>query len=455
MNRFLILFILCPFLTSAVDLAGTWQGRVTLLVYGADVRLVMHFSKDSIDDTWACVVDVPDQGMKAEDVDVEMEGDSLTLRFFTFGGSYVARYNADSMAFLGQFKQSGFRLPMKMVKGDADDMLYVRPQKPKKPYPYYEEEVTIKNPASGFTLAGTFTRPSAKGKYPVAILISGSGAQDRDESLMGHKPFLILADYLTRRGFAVLRCDDRGTGKSTGDFWGNSADYAGDAGSQVEYLKTRKDVDKKRIGLIGHSEGGIVAPLVAADRKDIAFIVMLAGPSMDLFDILLEQQVLINKADGKSDAYIQDELNTNKQIYAYVRQSPDSASAADSIDAFLRSKNQKDYEIATALRQVDSRWMRFYINYDPVATLQKVKCPVLALNGEKDVQVPAEKNIAGIERGLKAGGNKDYKTYILPGQNHLFQVCKKCTVSEYVQLEETMSPKVLEIIGDWLTERMF
>ena len=244
---------------------------MVVLFFSQDLRLVFHFGRDSADQTLTGSLEVPDQQIKKMDLDVEANGDSLFLSIPEISGEYVGKYNPDSAAFFGILKQSGIKFPLKLVKGDANDLVYNRPQKPKKPYPYKEEEVVIDNKASNLTLAGTFTRPEGKGKFPAVILITGSGPEDRDETVFGHKPFLILADYLTRKGFAVLRCDDRGTAKSTGDFAGTTADYASDVDVQIDYLKTRKDVDPKKIGLLGHSEGGIIAPLSAAPRKDVAF----------------------------------------------------------------------------------------------------------------------------------------------------------------------------------------
>jgi pimeloyl-ACP methyl ester carboxylesterase len=431
---------------------GTWQSRLFVPGYNQDVRLVMHFSRDSSSGDLVATMDVPDQQLKDLDMDAEARGDSLILDFSRFPGQFKGRLHADSLYYDGIYTMQGFRLSMKLVKGEADDLVYYRPQKPQRPYPYYEEEVSIKNKQAGLTLAGTFTRPKEPGKYPAVVFITGSGPEDRDETLFGHKPFLLLADALTRKGFAVLRCDDRGTGKSTGDFAGTSADYAGDVKAQLEYLEKRKDVDLKRIGLLGHSEGGLIAPLVAADEDDVAFLVLLAGPGMNLFDLLLMQDSLVLAAEGYSEPYIRDEMVKNKQLFDYVFHSPDSATAADSIDAFLLARRAPDYEIAQTLRQVDSRWMRYLATYDPAETLRKVRCPVLAVNGSRDIQVPAEENIARIREALEAGGNKNFHTEILPGLNHMFQRCKKCTITEYGLLDETFSPDALKVIEDWMVK---
>jgi len=436
----------------AQELEGTWQGRLKILLFGQDVRFVIHFVRDSIDHTYTGIVDIPDQKEKNVDVDVEVREDSLFLSFPTFNGDYAAKYNPDSAAYLGIFKQLGAKLNFKLVKGDADDLVYYRPQKPKKPYPYHEEEVMIENKQANLLLAGTFTRPEKKGKYPAVILITGSGPENRDETVFGHKPFLVLADYLTRKGFAVLRCDDRGTAKSTGDYAGTSADYATDVVAQLEYLKTRKDVDAKRTGLLGHSEGGLIAPLVAAHRNDVAFVALWAGPAIDMYELLLIQDSLVLASEEASATTIRQSVERNKKIFEFIINTPDSAAAADSIDKYLSAAHTSDQEIASTLRLVDGRWMRWFIGFDPRENLGKLLCPVLAINGGKDVQVPAEINISSIRETLTRSGNKNFKAEVLPGLNHLFQKCKKCSVAEYVNIDETINPVALQVTGDWLEE---
>ena len=320
-----------------------------------------------------------------------------------------------------------------------------------RPYPYYDEEVKVFNVKGGDTLAGTFTKPNAKGKYPVAILITGSGPEDRNESVFGHKPFLVLADYLTRKGFAVLRCDDRGTAKSTGNFaTATSADFATDVEAQIDYLKKRKDVDTKRIGLIGHSEGGVVAPLVASKRNDVAFIVMMAGVGVGMFDNLYIQDSLVAASMGYSKEGLQNYLYQQKTMFGFITSSKDSSTAANKLYQYLSGSGASDQIVNAAIKQLCSPWMRWFIGYDPAEHLKKVQCPVLAINGEKDVQVPAELNITAIEKTLREIGNKNFRTEILPGLNHLFQHCNKCTVSEYREIEETINPEVLKYIGEWL-----
>jgi pimeloyl-ACP methyl ester carboxylesterase len=397
-------------------------------------------------------MDSPDQSAKRMEVDeMEVIGDTLNFEMSDPPVSYSGVYNKDSAAYLGNFKQGYFKIPLKLVKGDADDLLYHRPQKPVKPYPYTEEEVTVENKNAHVTLAGTFTKPNGKGKFPVAIMITGSGPEDRDETVFAHHPFLVIADYLTRKGYAVLRCDDRGTAKSTGDFGSASPpDFASDAEAQLDYLLTRKDIDKKRIGLIGHSEGGIIAPIVAAHRKDISFIVLMAAPGMNMFDLLILQDSVISVAEKMSAEKINKSLARNRKLFEIIRTEKDSASAADAIDKYLTSVKTSDKEILIALRQLGTPWMRWYLNFNPQDNLKKISCDALVINGEKDVQVPPVPNVDSVSAAIHLSACKNMKAEILPQLNHLFQKCVKCTVGEYPNIDETINPLALETIGNWM-----
>lgn len=431
------------------ELAGTWQGRIEF--FGKDIRAVFHFKQEE-DKTFSGTTDSPDQGAKGIVIDeIEVKGDSLLFDISANNSTYSGKYFPDSAAFIGMLKQSGFKIPLKLIKGDADDLLYKRSQKLTRPFPYSEEEVIIINKKEGDTLAGTFTKPFGKGKFSAVILISGSGPEDRDETVFAHKPFLVLSDYLTRKGFAVLRCDDRGTGKSTGNYAACTPDnFSNDVEAQLDFLLSRKDVDKKRIGLIGHSEGGIIAPMVAAKRNDVAFIVLLAGVAVDFFENLLVQDSLVATSDGYSGESLQKYLAQQKHYFSIIQTAKDSAAAADSLYLILSEKKVSDKIINSSIKQLCSSWMRWYIGYDPRVNLKKLHCAVLAINGEKDIQVPAVLNISAMEQTLTASGNKNFKTEILPGLNHLFQQCKKCSVQEYVLIEETINTSALSAIGDWM-----
>ncbi|MFM2135988.1 MAG: hypothetical protein RL021_1388, partial [Bacteroidota bacterium] len=397
--------VLFVFATSgrAQDFSGTWQGRLRFMK--ADIRLVLRLDKDSLGN-WSGTLQSPEQSKTAYAVDeLKVIGDTLSFDVFEMETAYTGVFNADSNAVIGRFEQRGFKLPMKLLKGEDSDLLYTRPQRPRPPYPYHVEEVRIVNSLGGDTLAGTLTRPSSKGKYPAVVLITGSGPEDRDETVFAHKPFLLLADHLTRMGYAVLRCDDRGAGASTGDFSkATPDDFASDITAQVKYLRKRKDIDRRSIGLLGHSEGGIIAPMVAVDDKRIAFVILLAAPAMDLFELLLEQAVLAAKADGTKQKDIDERVNRNRRLFEILKNSSDSSDAQQRIVSYLDSLQASDAEIERSLKTVCTPWMRWYVGYDPTENLKKLRCPVLAINGEKDVQVPAKSNLPRIEEALKKGG---------------------------------------------------
>jgi pimeloyl-ACP methyl ester carboxylesterase len=323
--------------------------------------------------------------------------------------------------------------------------------------------VAFDNPAAdGVRLAGTLTLPGGKGPFACALLITGSGPEDRDEAVFGHRPFLVLADHLTRNGIAVLRLDDRGVGGSTGRFAGaTSDDFASDAAAAVGYLRTRKEIDPKRIGLIGHSEGGLIAPIVVTRTKGVAFVVLMAGPGIPGDSTLILQSAALRRSIGVDDAALQAEMAVSRRLYARLV-AGDSLGAAREGQALVRMQiaalsdaqraaiGDPDSVGAAVVRQLNSPWMRFFIGYDPRPALQKVRCPVLAINGEKDLQVLPKENLTAIQAAFAAGGNRDVTVKELPGLNHLFQTCRLCTVAEYGQLEETMAPVALDEMTRWI-----
>src|SRR5262249_4567618 len=328
------------------------------------------------------------------------------------------------------------------------------------------EEVAYENSAAKIKLAGTLTLPRTDGPVPAVLLITGSGAQDRDESLLGHKPFLVLADYLTRRGIAVLRVDDRGVGGSTGKVSESTTDdFTGDVLAGVAFLKGHREIDKGRIGLCGHSEGALVAPLAASRSDDVAFIVMLAGTGVPGEEVIFRQQELIARAQGVDGLALAAARGSQEQIFKIMREQPDLAQAEEQIRkvvaeqiaaAAAAAPDSKDALEAQANAQVKALftpWYRFFLTYDPRPALRKVRCPVLALIGEKDLQVDPRQNLEPIEMALKEGGNRDYTAKELQGLNHLFQHCQTGSPAEYGKIDETFSPEALKLVGDWIVER--
>jgi pimeloyl-ACP methyl ester carboxylesterase len=431
------------------EVAGDWLG--TLNLGAIKLRVVFHITSTA--NGLKATMDSPDQNATGLPISsVQLSGASLKLDSEKLHGEYSGTVSPDLTSVDGTWMQGGASAPLvlKRAKSAAEWQRPPRPQEPSRPYPYRDEDVVYANTAAGNELAATLTIPSGKGPFPAVVLITGSGPQDRDESLMGHKPFLVLADYLTRRGIAVLRADDRGVGKSTGNFEAaTTADFATDAEAGIAYLKTRQELDLHRIGLIGHSEGGIIAPMVAARNRDVAFIVMMAGSGVPGDEIIVAQSQLIAEAMGQSHEDAQKVSATQRSLLTIVKQSKDDASLEKQLHQRL-VLDMAEPQIGAAVKQLSSPWMRYFIAYDPAPALTKVKCPVLALNGEKDLQVPPKQNLPAIRKALEAGDNKNFETDELPGLNHLFQTAKTGSPGEYAQIDETIAPLALQKIADWI-----
>ncbi|GAG67623.1 unnamed protein product [marine sediment metagenome] len=390
---------------------------------------------------------------------------TLRLEVKSAGVVFEGKVGEDFLVIEGEWKQSGGVFPLTLKRVDkAVEML--RPQVPKKPYPYIEEELVYENKEAGITLAGTLTLPPGKGPSPVVLLISGSGPQDRNETIYNHRPFLILADYLTCQGIAVLRVDDRGVGKSTGDFsQATSEDFASDVLAGIEYLKTRKEINPNQIGLIGHSEGGLIAPMVAVKSPDVAFIILMAGTGLTGEEILYLQGALIYRAMGVSEEDIIKNRQFNEKIFSLIKEEKDEKNIEEKLRQMFMADwaelNEEEKSrigdpevfLKAQLQSLLSPWLKFFLAYDPKPTLSKVKCPVLAINGEKDLQVPPKENLSAIKEALVAGGNKNFTVKELPGLNHLFQTAQTGLHSEYAKIEETISPNALKLIGDWVFEQ--
>lgn len=456
------LFFKAPPLTGEEEI---FEG--TLKVGGIEIRLVFHLFKQK-DGTYLGTMDSPDQGAKDIPLDeVSVKDDIVRLEYKAAKMVYEGKRDKDGKEITGELIQGQkFPLTLKKVAKAKETR---RPQTPLKPYPYEEIEVAYENKKGGIKLAGALTVPKSKGPFPAVLLITGSGAQDRDETIFGHKMFLVLADYLTRKGVAVLRVDDRGVGGSTGKTSeSTSADFADDVLAGVEFLKGRKEINAAQIGLMGHSEGGIIAPLVASRSKGIAFIVLLAGTGLPGDEILYLQGAAILKVAGADADQLAKQKALQERMFALVRQEKDNAVAEKKLRAALeehiskltKEKKQEGADTLAGLAGVEgqvkmvlSPWFRHFLDYDPRPALRKVTCPVLALNGEKDLQVPAEVNLKAIAAALKEAGNKDVTTLELPSLNHLFQTCKTGSVTEYGQIEETIAPAALESIAKWILKR--
>lgn len=443
--------ILFSFSAFAQEITGQWN--CFLKVPGGQLALIFNISEN--ENGYTSTMDSPDQGAKGIPVTTTIyEKDTLTLEIpdarIVFKG-VLNQYDV----MVGTFRQSGQSFPLNLSRQKLKKDTAKRPQEPQKPYPYYSEEVTFENKKDSIVLAGTLTLPQKQGKFPAVVLITGSGPQNRDEELLEHKPFLVLADYLTKKGIAVLRFDDRGVGKSTGVFkTATTLDFANDVRAGVAYLQTRKEIDKNKIGLIGHSEGGIIAPLVAADSKDLDFIVLLAGTGIRGDQLMLLQKENLERQLGTSETEIQKGQNTFKGAYDIIIASSENDTTLKSkVYTSLKNDLSKIFnnnQISTFSSQIISPWMICFLKLDPSIALEKVKCPVLALNGEKDLQVSADVNLEAIKKALNKGGNKNVTTKKIPNLNHLFQECETGSPSEYATIEQTFSPIALTEISNWI-----
>jgi uncharacterized protein len=457
--KLVLIFSLWSFLSYGQEISGTWTGM--LKFSGAQLRLNFNVTHGA--DEYTATMDSPDQGAAGIVVTKTTFHDSI-LQFevanagIRFEGKW---YPGDSIP--GTFKQGGHEIPLTLTRGSVSAVKPKRPQEPAPPFPYYSEDVHFLNKKGNFELAGTLTMPNKTGVYPAVILITGSGPQNRDEEILGHKPFLVISDYLTRKGIAVLRCDDRGTYESKGDFkTATSMDFSTDVEAALDFLLTRKEIDKTKIGLIGHSEGGMIAPMVAVRRKEVSFIVLLAGPGICGKRILLAQEALIERASGEREEVIRDLTAADSGAYDLVAgtQNLDTLKTVlttyftdrlktDTTFAKTAGADQQQF-VAMQVKQLATPWMKYFIQYDPAPTLQRVKCPVLALDGSKDLQVPPETDLAAIKKALKKGGNTDITTVELPNLNHLFQECKTGSPAEYAGIEQTFSPLALDEMTKWI-----
>ena len=458
LTLFLLTASVFSFSQSAEKAIGTWSGKLELPT--GNLELIFKITADE-PGKLITKMDVPAQGAKDLAVkETKISDDSLILNVALILGKYEGKFTTDS-TITGNWKQSGVTFPLTLKKTNVISELK-RPQTPQEPFPYPTKEVEYVNPKSGLKLAGTLTIPENAKNCPAVVLISGSGAQDRDETIYEHKPFLVIADYLTKHGIAVLRVDDRGVGSSGGSTRdATSEDFASDVDAGVNFLKTVKEINPKQIGLIGHSEGGLIAPMVAVKSNDVAFIILLAGPGISGDKILVKQTELLSRAMGVPEMAIDQNLEITKSLIDILKNEPDKTKANNKLQNVLTNgmyqtinedqKNAIDAKVA----EVNNNWFRFFLTYDPYPALTKVKCPVLALNGSKDLQVPPDENLLAIKNALNDGGNKNFITMKMEGLNHLFQHCQTGSSAEYAQIEETISPEILEIINNWIWNSAF
>ncbi|GGD77331.1 alpha/beta hydrolase [Maribacter cobaltidurans] len=432
-----------------------------LKVQSMQLRVVFHIQEES--EGYTATMDSPDQGAKGiPATSTSFENSVLKIGMPNLGIVYKGTLN-EAGTITGDFNQYGQILPLELSREVPEKESVLRPQEPVKPYPYYTEEVTFTNKKANVELAGTLSLPQQEGVFPVVVLISGSGPQNRDEELFGHRPFLVLADHLTRNGIAVLRYDDRGTALSKGNFESaTSEDFAEDVEAAVAYLQTRKEIDANHIGLIGHSEGGIIAPMVASRDKDIAFIVLMAGSGIPGDELLLLQQRAVGKVSGLSENLLMDIELANKAVFSMIKESTNIAQLSSDLTQYLKEHPDTtkppgvDADTYAQLKvdQLLNPWWLHLIRYDPAIALEEVACPVLAINGEKDLQVPPKENLTAIQEALERGGNTQVTIKELPKLNHLFQESTTGSPVEYGQISQTFAPEALDTILTWIQKQL-
>ena len=436
---------------------GTWEG---LLKVGVELRIVFHIRSE--ESGLVAVSDSPDQS-------VVFSNDSLRIYMHALQAKYVGVLVNDTL--ISGFLTQGQAFPLNLKKTGRVSKLN-RPQVPQPPFPYREENLSYYNRDRSIRFGATLTLPEGKGPFPAVVLISGSGAQDRNSNLLGHPLFLVLADHLTRNGFAVLRFDERGVGETSGVFSGaTSEDFAGDVEAAVDYLLTRHEVDRSRLGLIGHSEGGMIAPMVANKRKEISYLVLLAAPGVPNIELMAAQNEAIARSAGVSDQAAEQIPLLFRSVAGLIIASRDTEEAKTKTRDFLREWiKDKDAAILTQLRLADEEkreeyvngmaeqlhapWFRFFVAYDPTPGLRNLSGKVLAINGTRDLQVIHSQNLPAIEAALKKSRVTRFLVKELEGLNHLFQQCRECTLQEYGKLEETFSPVALETISGWLNKEI-
>jgi len=445
----------------AQQIAGKWIGEIRI----QKSPLTIVFNILETPEGLQTEMDSPDQGVTGITASTSyFRGDSLCIEISALGIHYNGRMEGKNHI-TGEFSQGGQKFILNLSKSESLEKKINRPQEPKRPFPYLEEEVSFVNKVDNIVLKGTLTLPTGRNKHPAVVLISGSGPQNRNEEILNHKPFLVIADYLTRNGIAVLRFDDRGFAESEGIHGNaNSSDFSNDAEAAFHFLSIRPEIDPLNIGLIGHSEGGLIAPMIASRNEQVKFIVLLAGTGIRGDQLILLQSELIGRVSGTSENDLAKSKLLAQGAFEIVANATSNTLLKIDLRKYFNGVDSTKAEIPSGLSYAQlveqyvstfsSPWMTYFLTYDPKLALEKVKCPVLALNGERDLQVPPKINLEAIELALLRGGNLESKTIEFPNLNHLFQECRTGAPSEYGELEQTIAPFVLEALTNWIHEKI-
>lgn len=440
---------------------GVWQGTAEL----NDAKLRQVLTINTGERGSVAIYSSPDQlAMGLPVRDLAVDGDTVTFSLMNGISSFSGTLNEDRSEITGVFTTTlnDNVAPTTLTRSGLDEVAAPkRPQNPTEPFPYTAEEVSFGNPQwPGVHLAGTLTIPEGEGPFPAAIMITGSGGQDRDEALMGHRPFAVIADHLTRNGIAVLRFDDRGIGESKSDTpyeAATSADLATDANAAFAFLRSRAEVDPLKIGFIGHSEGGMIAPIAMADNPYAAYSVLLAGPGTRLVQLMTAQQRLILTTMGASQQQIDTREPVMRAMFEAIANAPtleagrEAAMKVLTPDALAALGAPPDFDKNLVVGQISTPWFAYFLRYDPVPNLARIRAPLLALNGSLDLQVPADDNLEAVRAATT--GNPDVTIVKLDGLNHLFQHAETGGVGEYMTIEETFAPEALDLMANWINQR--
>ena len=428
-------------------LTGIWQGVIK--AGEQQLRLVFRISLE--DGEWTATAESPDQGVDYIPVaSVKINGAEIVIDLPAVAGKFEGEIEPVAPKIAGRWHQGGRDFALDLVKIEKVEKI-VRPQDPVPPFPYDVSEVLFANEKAGITLAGTLTVPRGAGPFPAVILVSGSGAQNRDEEVYGHRPFLILADHLTRQGIAVLRYDDRGVGGSGGNpATATSKEFADDAYAAFSFLRNQENIDPERTGIIGHSEGGIIAPMLAAKHPEVGFIVLLGAPGIRGDALLMLQSAAILRAAGAPEEHIRKAAEINRSIYEVILNESDNEKATEKLGSIYKGLGVPEDRMKIEIAPLLTPWFRFFLAHDPAVDLANTSCPVLAVTGSLDVQAPAERNLDAIKEAVTAGGNTRITIVNLEGLNHMLQHAGTGLVEEYGQINETFAPEALETVSSWI-----
>ena len=434
----------------AIDATGHWKGRIA-----NSLNVFLEFGKAQ-DGKWEGTISVPQQSMKTRVDQLEVGEERIAFRLLSLNAGFTARWSEEDKAWVGTWSQNGQTIPLRLERSEATAFKAKRPQVEEiaaRAPTYASSEVAFVNPKGGHSLAGTFTVPQGTGPFPAVVLVHGSGPIDRDETLFDHKLFLVLADHLSRQGIAVLRYDKRGIGKSGGVYKNaTTQDFALDAEAAVAFLRTRPEVDAARIGMVGHSEGGLIAPMVAARDPKLAFVVMLAGPGVRGELLMVEQIALAAKARGVPDEMVDKERELNRALFAAIVAEPQPDAAGEKARRMMIDAERKGIlppgTAEPRAKAFASPWFHAFLRHEPGPALQSLRQPILVLNGERDLQVPAGMTLSAVRSALK--DNPRAVVRELPALNHLFQTARTGAGSEYAEIEETMAPLALDTVSDWI-----